>query len=139
MAITLSSTFSAALTAHSGTTVVDQIALGSIKLYDGTGGAPAGANESITTQVLLATWTLPANTVITEALGVITLNIVTMTVTAAASGTALFFRICNSGGTSLIQGSVATSAADFNLSSTVVTSGDNVALTGTPTITMPVT
>lgn len=140
MAITLSSTFAAAMAAHTGTTVVDQIALGSIVLYSST--PPDGANESLTqhgSPAVLATWTLPANTVITETGGVITLNIATTSVVAGNSGTATFFRILSSGSTSLIQGLVSTSGSDFNLSSTTVTSGDNVSLTGTPSITVPVT
>jgi hypothetical protein len=60
-------------------------------------------------------------------------------VTATGSGTADYFRILNSGSTALIQGSVSTVGADWNLSSTTVNNGDNVSITGTPSISWVVT
>jgi hypothetical protein len=39
----------------------------------------------------------------------------------------------------LIQGVVGTSGQDFNLTSTTITSGDNVAITGTPSVAWPIT
>lgn len=140
--ITLSSAFASALVQHTGTSVIDQLGGGTLKLYDATGGTPTGANESITTQVLLATWTLgPSSGAgdLTNSGGVITLAFSNATVTAAATGTATFFRISNSSAAALIQGLVGTSGSDWNLSSVAITSGDNVSITGTPTLTLPVT
>ncbi len=145
--ITLSATFANALLSHDATAaqsaVADQIGSGTLSIYSGT--APTGANESPTTNpptstTILATWTFAANTAFSAASsGSMTLDIPTTTVTAVATGTATFFRIWSSGTNSLIQGLVGTSGADFNLSSTSITSGDNVSITGTPTIAWTVT
>lgn len=59
------------------------------------------------------------------------------TVTAVASGTAGYFRIKTSGGTAKIDGTIGTSGADLNLSTTSVVSGGNIDL-GVPTINIPV-
>lgn len=58
-------------------------------------------------------------------------------VTAAASGTAGYFRIKQSGGTAVIDGTCGTSGADLNLSTTSIVSGGSVDL-GVVTITVPV-
>lgn len=136
--ITLSATFADALLNHSGTSVTDQLGGGSLVLYSGT--PPTGANEALSGNTVLATFAFAAATAwSTTSTGVLTLDIPTTTVTAVASGTASFFRILNSSSAALIQGLVSTSGSDWNLSSTAVTSGDNVSITGTPTITLPVT
>ena len=54
----------------------------------------------------------------------------------AASGTAGHFRLKQSGGTAVLDGTVGTSGADLNLGSTTITTGVNVDL-GVPTITVP--
>lgn len=141
--ITLSSAFANALAAHDATaaqsSVADQIGGGSLVIYGAGSGTPAGANESLDSNAVLATFTLSAASAQSSAAGVISLAFSATTVTAASTGTATFFRILSSGSTSLIQGLISTSGADFNLSSTAITSGDNVSITGTPTLTVPVT
>ena len=54
----------------------------------------------------------------------------------AASGTAGYFRLKQSGGTAVLDGTVGTSAADLILGSTTITTGVNVDL-GVPTFTVP--
>jgi hypothetical protein len=145
MAITLSAIFTDLLlgyesTAHTAS-VADQFGGGTLVVYSGT--APNGANDSLTqngSPTALATWTFAAASSWSAASGGSqNLDIPTLTVTASATGTATFFRVLNSGGSSLIQGTVATSGGDFNLSSTSITSGDNVTITGTPSIAWTVT
>lgn len=149
MAITLSSVFASALSSHSGSSVIDQLAGGQLIIYGPGTGTPAGANEALLSNAVLATFTLGPNTgtaALTQSGGVIALafptgggNSGTTTnpvVTAAATGTATFFRILNTTPASCIQGNM---SSDFVLSSNSITSGDNVSITGTPSITVPVT
>ncbi len=57
--------------------------------------------------------------------------------TVAATGTAGHFRLKKSGGTAVLDGTVGTSGADMNLSSTSLIAGGTVDL-GVPSITVPV-
>jgi hypothetical protein len=97
-----------------------------IRLYDGT--QPANANTAIVSQTLLVS--LPIAGVFgTDSNGTITLGSVTSG-TAVASGTASFFRIVKSDGTTVVMdGSVGTSGADMNLNTTTVASGQTVSIT----------
>lgn len=99
---------------------------GIIKIYDATGGTPANVGTALTTQVLLASLTC-SSTFGTDTNGVLTANAIT-SATAGASGTAAFFRITTSGGTAVVQGTVGTSGADLNLSTTSISSGVTVAI-----------
>lgn len=58
-------------------------------------------------------------------------------VTVAATGTAGHFRLKKSGGTAVLDGTVGTSGADMNLSSTSLIAGGTVDL-GIPTLVVPV-
>lgn len=143
MSIQLSSSFADALLSHDATAaqsaVADQLGGGTLVIYSGT--PPAGPNEVLSGNTALATFTFAAATAWSAAsAGVMTLDIPTATVTAAATGTATFFRLLGSGDTTTgrVQGTVGTSGADFNLSSTSITSGDNVSVTGTPQISWPI-
>jgi len=138
VAILLSTTFTNALlgydsSAHTSS-VVDQFAGGTLVVYSGT--PPAGPNEGLSGNTALATFSFvtPASSWASPATGVQNLDFVSQTVTASATGTGTFFRILNSSSAALLQGTVAASGGDFNLSSVSITSGDNVAITGTPTI-----
>jgi hypothetical protein len=138
VAITLSTTFANDLLEHSGVAVADQVGGGSLVIYSGT--PPAGPNEALSGNTALATFTFGAATAQgAPSAGVMNLNFNATTVTAAATGTATFFRILNSSSVALIQGVVATSGGDWNLSSVNITSGDNVSITGTPSIAWTVT
>jgi hypothetical protein len=137
VAILLSSTFANGLLAHDATAgqsaVADQFGGGTLLVYSGT--PPTGPNESLSGNTVLATFAFqPATAWSAPATGVQNLDFVAQTVTATATGTGTFFRALNSGGSPLLQGTVGASGADFNLSSVSITAGDNVAITGTPTI-----
>jgi hypothetical protein len=130
MAITLSNTFVNDLLEHTGVSVADQIGGGTLVVYSGT--PPAGPNEALSGNTALATFTFSAAASQgAPSGGVMNLAFAATTVVAGNTGTATFFRILNSGGTALVQGAI---TADFNLSSTTVTTGDNVAITGTPSL-----
>lgn len=58
-------------------------------------------------------------------------------VTPAASGTAGYFRVLTSGATAILDGTVGTSGADMNLSSTAISTSSPLDL-GVPTFTVPV-
>jgi hypothetical protein len=137
MAILLSTTFTDNLLGTGTEGVAVQVGGGTLVVYSGT--APAGPNEGLSGNTALATFTFSASgSQGSPAGGVMDLVFAATTVTAAATGTATFFRVISSGATALFQGTVGVSGADFNLSSTTVTSGDNVTITGTPTISWPV-
>jgi hypothetical protein len=97
-----------------------------IRLYDGT--QPANANTAISTQTLLVSLTI-AGGFGTDSNGTITLGAVTSG-TAGASGTAAFFRIVKSDGTTVVMdGSVGTSGSDLNLNTTTIASAQTVSIT----------
>lgn len=97
-----------------------------IRLYQGT--QPANANTSITTQTLLVSLTI-SGAFGTDSNGTLTLGSVTNG-TAGASGTADFFRVFKSDGTTVVMdGSVSTSGADLNLNTTTISSGQTVSIT----------
>ena len=133
MSITLSNTFADNLLGTGTDGVASQIGGGALIIYSGT--PPAGPNESLAGNTVLATFTFSSSGSQGGPFGgVMNLAFVAATVTAAATGTATFFRIADTGPNALIQGTVGTSGADFNLSSTAISMGDNVTITGTPTI-----
>jgi hypothetical protein len=97
-----------------------------IRLYDGS--QPANANTAIVSQTLLVSLTI-AGGFGTDSNGTITLGAVTSG-TAVASGTASFFRIVKSDGTTVVMdGSVGTSGSDLNLNTTTVASAQTVSIT----------
>lgn len=100
-----------------------------------TGTAPGPGSAA--TGTLLASVTIASWTAATPAAGQIT-GSDPGAVTAAASGTAAHFRLQTSGGTAILEGSVATSAADLILDNVAIVSGGSVNL-GAPVITIPVT
>lgn len=106
---------------------------GTIKIY--TGSQPATA-DTTATGTLLATFTLGDPAFGAAAGGVITLNGTPLTVAAAATGTAGWFRMADSDNNPVLDGSVGTSGNQINLNTTSITSGVNVTITS-GTITMP--
>jgi len=97
-----------------------------IKIYSGT--QPANANTAISSQTMLAS--LPVSGSFgTDSNGTITLSAVTAA-TAVSTGTASFFRIFKSDGTTVVMdGSVGTSAADMILDNTSIATGQTVSIT----------
>jgi hypothetical protein len=95
-----------------------------LRFYDGTRPATGG-----TATTLLADLACSATFAPGASGGVLTLNAIS-SAAAAATGTATWFRIVKSDGTTvLLDGSVGTSGADINLNSTSISSGATVSVT----------
>ena len=100
---------------------------GSLRIYSGT--APASANAALSGNTLLANLALSATAFGAASSGIATANSITTDSSADASGTATFFRVLESDGTTVVfQGTVGTSGAELNLSTTTITSGGPVAV-----------
>lgn len=96
-----------------------------INIY--AGSQPANANTAISGQTLLVTLTV-SGSFGTDSNGTITLSTVTNG-TAVATGTASFFRITQSNGSTVVMdGSVATSDADLVLNNTSIATGQVVSI-----------
>jgi hypothetical protein len=97
-----------------------------IKIYSGT--QPVNANTAISSQTLLVSLNV-SGSFGTDSNGTITLSSVT-SATAVATGTASFFRITKSDGTTVVMdGSVGTSSADMILDNTSIATGQTVSIT----------
>ena len=97
-----------------------------IKIYSGT--QPVNANTAISGQTLLVSLNV-SGTFGTDSSGTITMSSVT-SATAVATGTASFFRITKSDGTTVVMdGSVGTSSADMILDNTSIATGQTVSIT----------
>ena len=99
-----------------------------LRIYSGT--RPANANTAITSQTMLVELTCNATAFAAAASGgVLTANAISNG-TAAATGTASFFRLWQSNGTTAIMdGDVAASGADLNLNNTSIATGQTVSVT----------
>lgn len=105
-----------------------------LKIYDGS--QPSTPETAITSQTLLATVTLASPAFGSAVNGVITANAIS-DVTISASGTASWFRLLKSDGTTVIMdGSVGTSSADLILNATALSSGATLSTTSF-TFTVP--
>tara|TARA_R110000868_G_scaffold10368_1_gene51042 strand:+ start:1429 stop:1827 length:399 start_codon:yes stop_codon:yes gene_type:complete len=95
-------------------------------LYNGA--QPANANTAVTSQVLLASLTIPG-VFGTDVNGTLTLGAITSAV-ASNAGTASWFRIFKSDNTTVVlDGSVGISGADLNLNSVAIAALQTVAIT----------
>lgn len=107
---------------------------GTLAIYTGTQPATP---ESAVTGTLLGTLTLNATAFGAASGGVITANAITGDTTADATGTAGYFRIWKSDGTTaVLDGTVGTSGADLNLNSVAIQAGADIEITSL-TITLP--
>ncbi len=96
-----------------------------INIYQGT--QPANANTAITTQTLLVSLPI-SGSFGTDSNGTITLSTVT-SASAVATGTASFFRIFKSNGTTVVMdGSVGISNADMILNTTAIANTQTVTI-----------
>ena len=96
-----------------------------IRIYQGT--QPANANTAISTQTLLVSLPI-VGSFGTDANGTITIGAVT-SAQAVATGTAEFFRIVKSDGTTVVMdGSVDTSDADMILNTTAIANTQTVTI-----------
>lgn len=99
-------------------------ASGLLRVYNGTRPASGGAATT-----LLAELALSATAAGAAASGVLTFSSITQDSSANATGTATWFRIVTSGGTFVIDGDVATSASDLNLTTTSIVATQPVSVT----------
>lgn len=96
-----------------------------LRFYDGTRPATGG-----TATTLLAELTCNATFAPAASGGVLTLNAITADSSANATGTATWFRIVKSDGTTFVMdGNVGTSGSDLNMNSVSFTAGGSVATT----------
>ena len=87
---------------------------GSARIYSGT--APADADTALSGNTLLAQATLGSPAFGAAASGVVTANAVTTDSSADATGTPTFFRLHNSAGVVVFQGTAGASGQEMNLS-----------------------
>jgi hypothetical protein len=99
-----------------------------LKIYTGT--QPTDADTAIGAQTLLGTLTCNATFAPAASGGVLTLNSITQDSAADATGTATWFRLTKSDGTTVVcDGSVGTSGSDLNLVTTSITLGQPIQVT----------
>jgi len=109
------------LTARVGTS-------GLLRIYNGT--RPANVGTAITSQTLLVALTTNASAFAAAASGGILTASAISNGTAVATGTASWFRLFQSNGTTAIMdGDVSTSGADLNLNNTSIATGQTVSVT----------
>lgn len=95
-----------------------------LRIYDGSRPATGG-----TATTLLAELTCNATFAPSASGGVLTLNAITQDSSANATGTATWFRIVASNGTTFVlDGNVGTSGSDLNLNSTSIVAAGIVAI-----------
>lgn len=100
-------------------------ASGKLRIYSGSRPATGG-----TATTLLAELTCNATFAPAASGGVLTLNSITQDASADATGTATWFRLVKSDGTThVMDGDVGTSGSDLNLNSTSLTIGATVSVT----------
>jgi hypothetical protein len=98
-----------------------------LRVYNGTRPATGAA---ITSQVLLAELTCGSPFAAAAAAGVLTANAITQDGAADATGTASWFRLLQSNGTTfVVDGDVAASGSDLNLDSISIVAGGTVSVT----------
>jgi hypothetical protein len=106
-----------------------------IRIYSGT--KPATCATALSGNTLLAQLTGNATFAAAASGGVLTLNAITNDSAADATGTASFFRIYDSGGTTCYcQGDVGTSGSDMNLNTVSMVANAVVSITSF-TLTAP--
>lgn len=113
---------------------------GTLVIYENGGSNPADADSALGGATVLATLTFSDPAFGSAADGtpgaVVTANSITDASSAAATGTAHFFRIFDSDGNVKWQGACGTSGQELNLVSTSIVSGQPVSVTSL-TITLP--
>lgn len=105
-------------------TLVDAgVGAGLVRIYDGARPATGGAATTLLAEL---TFGDPAFGAATG--GVLTANAITDDAAANATGTASWFRCTDSAGTFVIDGDVAVSGSDLNLSSTAISAGATISI-----------
>lgn len=96
-----------------------------LRIYDGTRPATGGAATNLLAELVCNATFAPAS-----AAGLLTLNAIASDTAANATGTATWFRIVQSNGTThVMDGNVSTSGSDMNFNSTAIIVGGTVAIT----------
>lgn len=109
--------------------------LGKLRIYDGV--QPAAGGGALSSNNLLAELVMAADAFPAASGGVLTAAAITADSAADATGTATWFRLFKSDGTTVLyDGSVGTSGCDLNLNSVSLTVNGTVSVTSL-TITMP--
>jgi hypothetical protein len=97
---------------------------GLLRIYDGSRPASGGAATTLLAELALSATSAPGS-----ASGVLTFSAITQDSSANATGTATWFRIVTSGGTFVIDGSIATSGSDLNFTTTSIVATQPVSVT----------
>lgn len=101
---------------------------GWLRIYDGT--QPANADTAVSTQNILAELRFSATAFGASVAGVATANAITADSSANATGTATWFRVFKSDGTTALwDGSVGTSAANLVLDNVSIVIGGVISVT----------
>jgi hypothetical protein len=100
---------------------------GTLRIY--SGGMPADANAPLSGNSLLASLGFPATAFSAAVNGVAVANAISPDTSADATGTASFFRVLESDGSTVVfQGTVGMAAAELNLTSTAIVAGGPVSV-----------
>lgn len=100
---------------------------GSVKVYSGT--PPANVSTALSGNTLLATCQLNATSAPAASGGVLTFNSITDDSDIDASGTASFYRLFKTDGTTaVIQGSVATSGGSMTIADTALVAAGTLSI-----------
>lgn len=100
---------------------------GSLRIYDGT--PPANAGTALSSNTLLANLAMGATAFGAASAGVATANAISDDTSADATGTATFFRVMETDGTTVVfQGTVGTSGAELNLNTVSIIAGGEVSV-----------
>ena len=101
---------------------------GWLRIYDGT--QPANADTAVSTQNILAELRFGATAFGAASLGVATANAITADSSANATGTATWFRVFKSDGTTALwDGSVGTATANLVLDNVSIVIGGDISVT----------
>ena len=96
-----------------------------LRIYDGSRPATGGAATTLLAELVCNATFAPG-----ASGGVLTLNAIADDSSADATGTATWFRIVQSDGTThVLDGDVGTSGSDLNLNSVAITAGGTVSIT----------
>jgi len=99
-----------------------------VRIY--SGAVPTDESTALGAQVMLAEFTLASDWASAASAGSKALSGLPLSITAAAAGTAAFYRVYDSAGTVCHeQGTVGTSGADMTIDNTNVASGQTVRIT----------
>lgn len=99
-------------------------ASGLLRIYSGTRPATGGAETTQLAELALTATAAPA-----ASGGVLTLSSISDDVSADATGTASWARLCTSAGAAVVDMSVSTSGSDLNFDSVSFVAGGTVAVT----------